>query len=106
VASRRPHPGGPKSRTSPAAAAAGAAREVTGAVLAIVLSAVRTAPGERAKRNLPMKGIARAALVCMRRLTADSPEGMTGRAFSTIHAGLAEPAMIVRLDLVRRNGAP
>jgi hypothetical protein len=39
-----------------------------------------------------MKGIARAALVCMLSLTASSPEWSTQRAFSTIRAGLAVPA--------------
>jgi hypothetical protein len=42
-----------------------------------------------------MKGIARAALVCMLSLTASSPGWSTPEAFSTITAGLAMPATLV-----------
>jgi hypothetical protein len=39
-----------------------------------------------------MKGIAKAALLCMLSLTASSPEWSTPRAFSTVRAGFAVPA--------------
>jgi hypothetical protein len=44
-----------------------------------------------------MKGIARAALVCMLSLMASSPEWSTQREFSTIRAGLAVPTTPVTL---------
>src|SRR5262245_32787604 len=51
-----------------------------------------TAPRASATRDLPMKSIARVALVCMLSLMASSPEWSTGPVFSTIRADLAMSA--------------